>query len=384
MIIEQVIIKEEELSHWTYRGQFKSNDQLLITLFFQHKTKSVEKTVADLFAQFPNAIMVGCSGAGEVASDFIYDHHLIATLVRYTGKALTQWTYPIAKGKSEDLSKDLALKINKEKANGLLIFSDGLLLDGAQFAHGLKTTLKSPLPIIGGMAGDGTQFKETFVVSNGQLKSGILVAVALKGKLHMAPTASGGWKRFGFEHKITKVKDNVVYEIDGKKALDFYREHLGPIESNKLPASGLHFPLNVLNENETVVRTLLAIDEKEKSLTFAGSIKEGSIVDVMKSTTKDLVQCSETNRAHLEKEIPPQTMGQVLSLVVSCVGRRLAMGEKTEDELQGHLENKKRNITQTGFYSYGEFSSTVTSLCSLQNQTLTQAYLWEEEESEAA
>ena len=82
---------------------------------------------------------------------------------------------------------------------------------------------------------------------------------------------------------MTKSSGNVLYELDNKPALDLYKEYLGEF-AEELPHSGMRFPLNIKEDenSEEVIRTLLAIEEDEKSITFAGDIPEGYITRLMK------------------------------------------------------------------------------------------------------
>jgi hypothetical protein len=58
-------------------------------------------------------------------------------------------------------------------------------------------------------------------------------------------------------------------------------------------------------------------------------------------------------------------------VAISCVGRRLVLGERTEEELEATLEAFPAGAQQIGFYSYGEISPYGTGRCELHNQTMT-------------
>ncbi len=384
--IEQLNLSVE--MDFIYTGEFKKNDELLILCFFQKNHDLVQNILNKIQLQFPLAKITGCSGAGELIGDEIFDDKLIVNLIKF--KKSNQ--FKIIKSEIGQLSSFNAGEYLGESlsvienSNGVIFFSDGLNVDGVKFSDGLKSSLKKVIPIVGGLAGDGVNFRKTFIIDNGLITSNIIITIVLLDSVNMAVSANGGWNRFGFEHLITKVENNIVYEIDNRPALDFYKEHLGN-ESSKLPASGLHFPLSVLNYNQDgvvsddLVRTLLAIDEEKKSLTFAGSIPMNSKVDLMKSTDKNLINSSYKNLNNLKDKIPTldQTCeGNLFSLIISCVGRRLAIGQRIEEELLNFKEIE--NMTQSGFYSYGELSSNENSVCSLFNQTLTQAIFWERED----
>jgi hypothetical protein len=63
---------------------------------------------------------------------------------------------------------------------------------------------------------------------------------------------------------------------------------------------------------------------------------------------------------------------QRFSILVSCIGRRLLMGQRTTDETEAAGAELGANTVRLGFYSYGEISPHATSgICELHNQTMT-------------
>src|SRR5262249_16881694 len=60
-----------------------------------------------------------------------------------------------------------------------------------------------------------------------------------------------------------------------------------------------------------------------------------------------------------------------LGIAISCVGRRLVLGERTEEELEATAEVLPKHSVQVGFYSYGEISPYASGRCDLHNQTMT-------------
>jgi hypothetical protein len=165
----------------------------------------------------------------------------------------------------------------------LFVLSDGLLVNGSALVEGLKSALPEDVTVTGGLSGDGDRFQETLVVLDGPPESGIIAAVGFYGEhLKVGFGSLGGWDPFGPERRITRSRENVLYELDGKSALDLYKKYLGE-HAEGLPSTGLLFPLSLrTREGETgVVRTILSIDEAENSLTFAGDVPEGAYARLM-------------------------------------------------------------------------------------------------------
>ena len=224
---------------------------------------------------------------------------------------------------------------------------------------------------LGGLAADGPHFKRTWVLHEGEPRSGIASAVGLSGaSLRVGYGSMGGWDIFGPERRVTRSVDNVLYELDGRPALDLYREYLGDLAAD-LPASGLRFPLSLRpadDETPAVVRTILAIDDARGSLTFAGDIPQGHMAQLMRANPERLLDgasgAAVASRA-------PHAEHPVLSIAISCVGRRLVLGERTEDEIEAAFDELPDGSRQIGFYSYGEICPSGALTCGLQNQTMT-------------
>ncbi len=175
---------------------------------------------------------------------------------------------------------------------------------------------------------------------------------------------------FGPERAVTKSLGNVLYELDGKPALELYKKYLGE-RAAELPASALLFPLAIRPEKSEhrVVRTVLSVDEQTNSMTFAGDVPEGYRAQLMRANLDRLIQGAEeaAAAAHHMMEAGSST----LAIAISCVGRRLVLGERAEEELEASLAGLPRGTQQVGFYSYGEISPSGVDGCDLHNQTMT-------------
>jgi hypothetical protein len=181
----------------------------------------------------------------------------------------------------------------------------------------------------------------------------------------------GGWDEFGRERTITRSENNVLYEIDGQSALGLYKEYLG-VYADKLPASGLLFPLSIRIENKSgkMVRTILGINEHENSMTFAGNMPVGSKVRLMKANFEKLIGGVYT--AASASVAPFNNNRPQLCIVISCVGRKLILKQRVVEEVEAVCAQLAPDVPITGFYSNGELCPIESgSPCELLNQTLT-------------
>ncbi|MEL6850862.1 MAG: FIST C-terminal domain-containing protein, partial [Bacteroidota bacterium] len=125
------------------------------------------------------------------------------------------------------------------------------------------------------------------------------------------------------------------------------------------------------------VRTILSINEEDGSMTFAGNVPEGFVAQLMMASFDQLV----TGAADAAKSIDlseAKSEGDKLAIMVSCVGRKIVMGQHTPEEVEAVAEILGPGSQQIGFYSYGEISPHAESgFCELHNQTMTITYLFE-------
>jgi hypothetical protein len=266
--------------------------------------------------------------------------------------------------------KTIAEHLHKPDLKGVLILSDGSHVNGSELVRGFNAILPEQVVVTGGLAGDGDRFARTWTVVDGKPQIGMVQAVGFYGEaVRIGHGSKGGWDSFGLERMVTRSQGNILYELDGKPALELYRKYLGD-QAAGLPSTGLLFPLALRansSDEKQIVRTILGIDEADQSLIFAGDIPQGYLAQLMKANFDRLIGGA-SEAAALAKN-PHQ--GNTLSIAISCVGRRLVLGERTEDELEATLQALPAQVQQVGFYSYGEISPYTTGHCDLHNQTMT-------------
>lgn len=346
--------------------------QLVICFGLKQKLME-EKIYQQLRTQFPQAQIVLNSGSGEIIGNEIKEDHVIATAIEFdkTQVEAVQVKIDDYKGNSYAAGKAIAEKFKEgEDPSYLMLISDGTLVNGSELVKGINEIFKGRIPVTGGLAGDGTDFASTVVGLNAEPTGGNIVGVFFKGKnLQVNYGSKGGWEIFGPERTVTKSSGNQLYEINGEGALDLYKKYLGNY-AVELPRSAFLFPLSVkfTDESEPVVRTILQIDQDSNSMIFAGDIPEGSKVRFMKANFDRLIEAA--GRAAHAASLPGHP--PKLALLISCVGRKIILESRSEEEVEAVREAFGNKTKLTGFYSYGEISPlTNSSDCALHNQTMT-------------
>jgi len=345
------------------------SENTLILCFASSDTSLAEEPLNLLLHAFPNSKFMGCSTAGEIFNDTLSEERFVVQVIQFEKTELK-----LVAEKIETLEDSycigtvLAARLGMPKA--VLVLSDGLNVNGSQLTQGLSSIFKDQVPVLGGLAGDDDRFEKTWVIVNGELKPSYVTALGFYGEeFYVGHGTNGGWTSLGLKREVTASQNNVLYELDHQPALKLYKHYLGE-RAKDLPSTGLLFPLGIYEEDEIKVRTILSIDEEQQSITFAGDIPKGSVVTLMKSNFSDLTDGATTAANNIN--FGDKHCDNYCCIAISCVGRKLVLGQRVEDEIEAVLSSlEDKNVMQIGYYSYGEISPLVSGACDLYNQTMT-------------
>lgn len=360
------------------RGWIAGKNQLnegadLVLVFGETSLLKQPDRVSELKKKFPGAHLLGASTSGEIHGDRVHDDTLVATAIKFEGTTFRHADCVLERMEdSFAVGTRLGKELNQQDLVHVLVLSPGLNVNGSELVRGLANVLPKNVSITGGLAGDKDRFKETVILSGNKVSSQLVAVVGLYGQKIRVGTASlGGWDPFGPERLVTKSHGNVLFELDGKSALQLYKTYLGE-HAKDLPGSALLFPLCLRNQESKgagIVRTILSVSEENQSMTFAGDIPEGSYGRFMKANFDRLIEGA-VGAARITTDHTSSKPD--FALLISCVGRKIVLGQRVEEEVEGVREIFGDGTTMTGFYSYGEISPfTPNAKCELHNQTMT-------------
>lgn len=347
------------------------NPQLV--LCFGGKKILQQKNIYELTRQrFAGAEIIMCSTAGEIYQDAVQEDTLIASALYFSKTTIRTAAVNIEDhSNSYEAALELLGKLPSKDLKYLMVFSDGRLVNGSELVKGLKIATGPKVLVTGGLAGDNANFESTLTGLNEQPIPGRIVVAGFYGNaITITHGSQGGWDIFGLEKKITRSERNVLFEIENQNALQLYKKYLGS-EAENLPASALSFPLYVTmpDSERPVVRTILSIDAEKQTMTFAGDVPEGSKIRFMKANFERLTDAASIAAA---QSLIYQRRNPAFALLVSCVGRKLLLGNNTIEEVKAVDRTFSNQTTMAGFYSYGEISPFNDSNdCQLHNQTMT-------------
>ena len=331
---------------------------------------------------YPSAYILGCSTAGEICGAQVSDDSLVATAIHFEHTQVRTAQVSLdanfgSQAAGEFLAQALPHSVGAEAGGTeenlahVLVLSDGLSVNGSSLVRGLIEHLPKGVAITGGLAGDGARFGETLVFKSDIPEKGAIAAVGLYGsRLKVGFGSLGGWDPFGPERLVTRSKGNVLFELDGRPALGLYKQYLGE-HAKGLPATGLLFPLSVrVKPDETpLVRTILAVDEQQQTMTVAGDVCEGAHARLTKANVDRLVDGAV---GAARASCPAGSVAPELAILISCVGRKLVLKQRVEEEVEGVRSILGEQAAMTGFYSYGEIAPfSLGERSELHNQTMT-------------
>ena len=343
----------------------------LILGFGQKSFLEGEDLYASLRGAFPKAAIGLCSSAGEIFGTRVSEAGVSLLLLSFDNTRIRHRAVDFAEcADSREAGSTLVADLLEDDLRHVFILSDGGLVNGSELVRGIREALPADIPVTGGLAGDNDQFDYTLVGLNEAPRRGRIGAIALYGEqLHVTHGSFGGWEPFGLVRKVTRSAGNELFEIDGKNALEVYKRYLGAY-ADELPGSALLFPLSIELEGseELIVRTILGVDEERQSMTFAGDMPEGSKVRFMMANHDQLTGAAST----AARRAAPAAARPEVAILVSCVGRKLVLGSRVEEEVEAVRDVFGPGTALAGYYSYGEIAPPAPgSHSALHNQTMT-------------
>jgi len=373
-------MKTEQRIYTDANGWVKKNDHnldnlaQLVYLFGNKDLLKMQPHIDFIKNAYPAAQIVGCSTSGEICQEAVFNESIICTAVWFENSTVEVAVERInTMEDSFTVGEKLAEKLDKEQLVHIMILSEVLDINGSELTKGLNYSLKDRISITGGLAGDQEDFLETVIIHNRAGETNLVLAIGFYGEhLKVGYGSMGGWDSFGVDREVTKSNGNVLYELDGQPALELYKKYLGNHAAD-LPSSALLFPLSLRlkNSDTALVRTVLSVNENDGSMIFAGDLPQGEYVRLMKANSDRLIDgandAAEMSKTSLGNSNPD------LAILISCVGRKLVLKQRVEEELEVIHEAIGNAAAVTGFYSYGEICpiKPFEQHCELHNQTMT-------------
>jgi len=375
----QIHIRNRKLKERDQKAfeDFKPNFAFVFGDLAMLKNKELTGRLQSLLEGIPCA---GCSTAGEITKKGRFENTVVIQGLswEHSDSHAVVKVSPNRKPVS-DLTDAFALaqQLPKVGLKAVLVFAPSANADAPSIVHGIKRAVGENVVVSGGLAGDGAQFESSAVYANGVLHSDGLVIVGIYGEaMSMVHGSAGGWRAFGGERTITSARNNWVDTIDNRPALEVYKEALGE-NAQYLPDNGLKFPFGIMTdscEKDGLIRAVLSIDEAAGAIELAGDIQDEKRIKFMRATSAELVHGAQQAAEKIQTAVTSSS----LIFCISCVGRKLIMGEAVDDEIVAVQETLQSSDNLVGFYSHGEIGPFFSKKdCQVHNQTMTVTVLSE-------
>jgi hypothetical protein len=357
-------------------ARLKQAEPDLILYFGSRTALASGAAFAQLQAACPAAMILGCSTGGQIHEHDTVDDEITGVAIRFDATRIRLVSEMVGcSADSRTCGRTIGERLLAPDLAGIFILSDGLNVNGSELVAGITAVIGPHVPLTGGLAGDGSQFEETLVGADCAPKSRMVAGIGFYGSaIRIGHGSAGGWDVFGPWRTVTRSQGNVLFELDGEPALDLYERYLGD-EAEGLPGAGLLFPLQIQNPDNAdhrIVRTILAVDRDARSLTFAGDVPERWSAQLMRGNFDHLSRGAADAARQATEGLADGQASNGVALLVSCIGRRLLMGQRVSEEIEAAGAVLGTQFARLGFYSYGEISPhAVSGLCELHNQTMT-------------
>ncbi len=355
------------------RGEFRPK----LAFIFCSVKYNIRKLVAELNI-YP-FIIFGATTAGEIFADKKHgvnsvDESIVCMLLDINPKALAFKLIHVEGDNYYKSGVDIGnWAKSKFKNPAIITATAGLTFDNDAYVQGI---LSNGIEYaFGGAAGDDLILKDTFVFSkDNYTHHGAIVLAIDRDKIEVVGSRAFGWAGIGKERIVTKADKNIVYTIDGKPAVDFYKGYLN-ITSDDMPQTGIEYPLEVTMKNGQVVyRAVLDINEEDGSLIFAGHGEERSKVRISAPRGKKIINFVEESVKEAidsKEDFTPD-----IALLFPCCSRKQVLGQFTIKEIEAVY-----SVAQTpliGCFVYGEIGAFPGGY-GFHNETFVTALLKEKE-----
>lgn len=369
--MKTVQIKKYKTGSWDYLSDNIPLLKPLVLVFGNRYMLESETIYDDVKALYPDGHIVFGSTSGDITSNAVDDDAITITAIEFEKSQFLIKTGNIKNSDSYTVGAQLVNQFPVVGLKYIFVLSEGSFVNGSELTKGMNASTQNNTLITGGLCGDAACFTKTLAAYNQNPKQGEIIAIGFYGaSLEVSFSIHGGWTPFGPERVVTKSRSNVLYELDNQPALDLYKKYLGD-KSSGLPAAALLYPLNVksIDEKQSFVRTILNINDADNTMILAGDIPENSKVQLMMTHVDNIVNASE--RA-AKQALELRTNKPQLAVLVSCIGRKLVLDQRVEEEIEDVVAVLGNEATVCGFYSYGEIAPFHGEKnCQLHNQTMT-------------
>jgi hypothetical protein len=322
--------------------------------------------------------LTGCSAEGTINGDDADESNFSVVVTAISSEKL-QWTNGLAAGLEADphavgkqVAKDLMPHLSADTI-GLFVFPDGVkdfivptenLVDN--FFGGLEENLPSDrfLPLWGGGAGNNFNnfASPTYQYCDDEVITDGVSYALLSGKAQAGWAISHACIPIGGERIVTRSKGNIIYEIDGKPAMEVFEEYLpeGTLTTDRDWARyaislALCFRApSYMKDEEYVVRGMPAVSMADGSITVQTEVSEGTSA-WLSSRDKEKIATGFDRMAHqIKDQLGDKRPKLVFQFECGTRGKAMFREQEKLQILKRFRQSLDSDAPWVGFYTVGE------------------------------
>ena len=316
-----------------------------------------------IYEKWPDLQLIGCTADGEFSSecDYVEDSLVLTLFVSKNINIVSGFFDNTSTDPSKEYSQVLSEAVSRlgQKPKLCILFSDVLKTNGETVMEQITMLTEGKLPIVGGISADSWRFDECKQFFNNISSATISPFLLLAGEFDFSVGMDSGWEPIGEIGTVTKSEGNVLYEINHKPALEFYRDILG---ENTKPT--LELPIALYDEfgSFRFMRTTFEnYDRNTGAVTYLGNVPMNYKVRITMVNRESILAGAKSSIDQAIRTFPPNEL-PVIALCFTCSARRVLLGTRTIEESQIVREKIGDRIKFSGFYTYGEFCPISTKL----------------------
>jgi len=319
------------------------------------------------------APLTGCSAEGTIDGDDA-DETNFSVLVTVISSEELQWTNGIPAGLEADplavgkrLAQDLLPQLSSSTI-GMFVFPDGRIDIINNFFAGLEENLSSErfLPLWGGGAGNyfnvgqpPYQYCDDEVISDG------VSYALLSGRARASWAISHCLIPIGGERIVTRSRGNIIYEIDGKTALEVLKEYL-PEDALTDERDWMRYAISLalcfrapsyIKDEEYICRGVPAANLTDGSITIQTEVQEGTSVWFSSRDKEKLATGLDRMAAQIKEQLEGDQPKLVFQFECATRGKMLLREQEKLQFLRQFRQSIDPDVPWAGFYTWGEIGT---------------------------
>ena len=347
-------------------------------LLFASIDQDFELILKKINETYPGIELIGCSTDGEFSSTLGFAEDSIALTLFHSDRC--EWKA----GVGYDISKDPLVSIEEavkavmpdpaREPKLCIVTPESLTASGDSIVDGLRKQLGDNTPVLGGTAGDQLRLKKTYQFYRDQVLSDAAPFLLFFGPILLSFGVESGWEPIGEKGKATRVKNNILYQIDGKPATEYYQHYL-KIDLSEV-VSEYPLAVYVTDTENYYLRNPLYFNQEDGSIFFLGDIPPGASVQITHVERDGIINATGASITQAQENYPGSKPS--IAVCFSCAGRKLVLGTRAHEEVE-LLQKKCSDLEVLGFYAYGEIAPlSLNTPSRFHNETFISLLLGEE------